>query len=258
MTRWDHTSPIQPPARLPCRSEPSLLPRPWRQRLGGLDGAVRFGPPRARPRGGRHRSSEAKGRGCACRHSTLPFRGADVVVGGHSFGGRVASLAAAEPDAPYAALVLFSYPFHPPGQPERTDARIAHWPSIACPVLLLSGESDPFAQIDLLRAAVHLLPDAAARDVSTSRTRRCAGPRRRPRSCRRVPDGHRRTLTRSRGTNAASRSDRSVLHNTVPYAHPRLPRTDGRYPHAVLGPPDPPGRGAPPMSPSEAQVPRVR
>jgi predicted alpha/beta-hydrolase family hydrolase len=92
-------------------------------------------------------------------HSVVPSA-ADVVVGGHSFGGRVASLAAAEPDAPYAALVLFSYPLHPPGRPERTDARIAHWPSIRCPVLLLSGESDPFAQIDLLRAAVPLLPDA--------------------------------------------------------------------------------------------------
>jgi hypothetical protein len=78
----------------------------------------------------------------------------DVAVGGHSYGGRVASLAAAEPDAPYAALVLFSYPLHPPGGPERTDARISHWPSIRCPVLLLSGESDPFARIDLLRANV--------------------------------------------------------------------------------------------------------
>lgn len=78
----------------------------------------------------------------------------DVAVGGHSYGGRVASLAAAEPDSSYAALVLFSYPLHPPGSPERTDARIAHWPSIRCPVLLLSGESDPFAKIDLLRAAV--------------------------------------------------------------------------------------------------------
>jgi hypothetical protein len=83
-----------------------------------------------------------------------------VAVGGHSYGGRVASLAAAEPDAPYAALVLFSYPLHPPGAPERTDARIAHWPSIRCPVLLLSGESDPFARIELLRVAVGLLAHA--------------------------------------------------------------------------------------------------
>jgi predicted alpha/beta-hydrolase family hydrolase len=84
----------------------------------------------------------------------------DVVVGGQSYGGRVASLAAAEPGAPYAALVCFSYPLHPPGKPERTEARIAHWPAIRCPVLLLSGEADPFARIELLRTAVGLLPDA--------------------------------------------------------------------------------------------------
>jgi predicted alpha/beta-hydrolase family hydrolase len=84
----------------------------------------------------------------------------DVAVGGHSYGGRVASLAAAEPDAPYLALVLFSYPLHPPGSPERTAARIAHWPAIHCPVLLLSGESDPFARLDLLRTAVTRLERA--------------------------------------------------------------------------------------------------
>ena len=89
-------------------------------------------------------------------HAAVPSE-PDVVVGGHSFGGRVASLAAAEPEAPYAALVCFSYPLHPPGAPERTEARIAHWPAITCPVLLLSGESDPFARIELLRAAVPLL-----------------------------------------------------------------------------------------------------
>jgi predicted alpha/beta-hydrolase family hydrolase len=92
-------------------------------------------------------------------HGVVPSE-RDVAVGGHSYGGRVASLAAAEPDAPYAALVCFSYPLHPPGGPERTDARIAHWPAIRCPVLLLSGESDPFARIDLLRASVGRLARA--------------------------------------------------------------------------------------------------
>jgi pimeloyl-ACP methyl ester carboxylesterase len=86
-------------------------------------------------------------------HLVVPGAG-DVVVGGQSYGGRVASLAAAEPDAPYAALVLFCYPLHPPGAPDKAAARSAHWPSIRCPVLLLSGESDPFARIDLLRTAV--------------------------------------------------------------------------------------------------------
>ncbi|HSK52127.1 MAG TPA: alpha/beta family hydrolase [Clostridia bacterium] len=92
-------------------------------------------------------------------HAVVP-RSSDTVVGGHSFGGRVASLAAAEPDAPYAALVLFSYPLHPPGAPERAGVRTAHWPSIRCPVLLVSGESDPFARIGLLRERVLALPHA--------------------------------------------------------------------------------------------------
>jgi uncharacterized protein len=86
-------------------------------------------------------------------HKVVP-RDAEVVVGGHSYGGRVASLAAAEPDAPYAALVLFSFPLHPPGSPDRATGRTAHLPSIRCPTLLLSGESDPFARLELLREAV--------------------------------------------------------------------------------------------------------
>lgn len=85
--------------------------------------------------------------------------GSGTVAGGHSYGGRVASLAAAA-GAGYAGLVLFSYPLHPPGRPERTEARMTHWASIDCPVLLLSGESDPFAQIELLRAAVPMLAHA--------------------------------------------------------------------------------------------------
>jgi hypothetical protein len=96
-----------------------------------------------------------------------------VIVGGHSYGGRVASLAAAEvaslaaagspmeaASSGYAGVVLFSYPLHPPGAPDRAVARAAHWPAIGVPVLLLSGGSDPFARLDLLRSAVRSLPDA--------------------------------------------------------------------------------------------------
>ncbi|HXG26045.1 MAG TPA: alpha/beta family hydrolase [Candidatus Binatia bacterium] len=113
-------------------------------------------------------------RGIAARAIDLPKRKAEdavpawrskvadgpgTVAGGHSYGGRVASLAAAG-GAGYAGLVLFSYPLHPPGRPERAAARIAHWPDIDCPVLLLSGEADPFARIELLRVAVQALPRA--------------------------------------------------------------------------------------------------
>jgi predicted alpha/beta-hydrolase family hydrolase len=86
-----------------------------------------------------------------------------VVVGGHSYGGRVASLSAAGVGGghrSYAALVCLSYPLHRPGAPETAEARTSHWPSIACPALLLSGTSDPFARIDLLERSLALLPDA--------------------------------------------------------------------------------------------------
>lgn len=84
-----------------------------------------------------------------------------TVIGGHSFGGRVASLLAAERTV--AGLVLLSYPLHAPGRREAWDERTAHWPRITCPVLLLSGESDPFADMALLRGAVDRLPHATLR-----------------------------------------------------------------------------------------------
>jgi len=81
-----------------------------------------------------------------------------TVIGGQSFGGRVASLLAAEEF--FAGLVLLCYPLHRPGHPETAEARTAHWPRIGCPVLLLSGESDPFARVALLRTSVSQLRDA--------------------------------------------------------------------------------------------------
>ena len=86
--------------------------------------------------------------------------GLAIAVGGQSYGGRVASLAAAQPDTAYAALVLFSFPLHPPGAPAMAAERTAHFATIRCPVLLLSGESDPFARLDLLRERIALLGDA--------------------------------------------------------------------------------------------------
>lgn len=86
--------------------------------------------------------------------------GLRIAVGGQSYGGRVASLAAALPETDYAALVCFSFPLHPPGRPERTEERTAHFAAIRCPVLFLSGEADPFATIGQLRERVRLIPNA--------------------------------------------------------------------------------------------------
>ncbi|MBA2570930.1 MAG: dienelactone hydrolase family protein [Chloroflexi bacterium] len=83
-----------------------------------------------------------------------------TVIGGQSYGGRVASLLAARPETRVDGLVLISYPLHRPGAPD-WEPRTDHWAGIRCPVLFLSGEADPFARIELLRLAIaQRLPDA--------------------------------------------------------------------------------------------------
>jgi uncharacterized protein len=79
-----------------------------------------------------------------------------AVIGGHSFGGRVASMVAAETRP--AGLVLLSYPLHRPGHAD--EPRVEHWVRIECPVLLLSGDRDQFARIDVLERSVRRLPAA--------------------------------------------------------------------------------------------------
>lgn len=83
-------------------------------------------------------------------------RGHEVIGGGQSFGGRVASMAAIE--ANFGGLVLFSYPLHRPGHTD--ELRTGHFRSIRCPTLFMSGDRDPFARLDLLREAVKLIPSA--------------------------------------------------------------------------------------------------
>jgi len=85
--------------------------------------------------------------------------GGPAVIGGHSYGGRVASmLAASEDGGAVAGLVLLSYPLHRPGHPE--DQRTEHWPAIHCPVLFLTGDRDPFAGVELMRAAIATIDNA--------------------------------------------------------------------------------------------------
>ncbi len=83
-------------------------------------------------------------------------RGREVIGGGQSFGGRVASMAAVEAD--FGGLVLFSYPLHRPGFPDQL--RTAHFPLIRCPTLFMSGDRDPFARVDLLKTAIKTIPHA--------------------------------------------------------------------------------------------------
>ena len=110
------------------------------------------------------------------------------IIGGASYGGRVASLAVARHGARslgVAALLLVAYPLHPPGRPEQL--RVAHWPEIDVPTLMLSGDADPFLTLDLLERhaddpagpLTRVLVPGARHDLSVS--------------ARSAPDGRRRT-----------------------------------------------------------------
>ena len=77
---------------------------------------------------------------------------ARVMLGGQSYGGRQATmLAADEPDL-VAGLLLFSYPLHPPGKPERL--RVEHFPRLRVSCVFVQGTADPFGSPDELRAAI--------------------------------------------------------------------------------------------------------
>ena len=64
-----------------------------------------------------------------------------LALGGRSFGGRMCSMAVAE-GLPASALVLVSYPLHPPGKPD--NLRVEHFPSLDVPCLFVSGTRDAF------------------------------------------------------------------------------------------------------------------
>jgi hypothetical protein len=79
-----------------------------------------------------------------------------IMLGGQSYGGRQATILAADEPGLVAALLLFSYPLHPPGKPERL--RTEHFPRIRVPSLFVQGTADPFGTLAELRLAVAAIP----------------------------------------------------------------------------------------------------
>ncbi len=79
-----------------------------------------------------------------------------LFLGGHSYGGRQATILAADEPAACDALLLLSYPLHPPKKP--TELRTAHFPSLQIPSLFLHGSTDPFGSIEEMRSAIQLVP----------------------------------------------------------------------------------------------------
>lgn len=80
---------------------------------------------------------------------------AQLALGGRSMGGRMCSMAVAE-GLEAAALVLISYPLHPPGRPDRL--RIAHFPQLHLPCLFVSGRRDAFGTPDELERETMAIP----------------------------------------------------------------------------------------------------
>ena len=78
-----------------------------------------------------------------------------VIAGGHSYGGRLTSVAVAEGLVGVDTLTLFSYPLHPPGKPERL--RTEHFGAITVPTVFTHGSADPFGSITELRTAAALI-----------------------------------------------------------------------------------------------------
>ncbi len=79
-----------------------------------------------------------------------------VFAGGHSYGGRQTTMAAAENPALADGLLLFSYPLHPPKKPEQL--RTGHFPDLRTPSLFVHGTNDGFGSIDEMREAIAAIP----------------------------------------------------------------------------------------------------
>lgn len=79
-----------------------------------------------------------------------------LFLGGHSYGGRQASMLAAGDAQLVQGLLLLSYPLHPPKQP--AQLRTAHFPTLQVPALFIHGMRDGFGTISEMESALSLIP----------------------------------------------------------------------------------------------------
>ena len=108
------------------------------------------GPP---PRGSAERDQQGLDAAVASARRQTSGR---VFLGGHSYGGRQATMLAAGKAGLVDCLLLLSYPLHPPQRPE--ELRTAHFPQLQIPALFAHGTRDGFGSIDELGSALTLIP----------------------------------------------------------------------------------------------------
>lgn len=85
-------------------------------------------------------------------------------LGGHSFGGRMASHAVLDHRLDVAALMFCAFPLHPAGKPSVDRAH--HMDAIESPMLFLSGTRDKLAECGLMTQVADRL-DATLRWLDT-------------------------------------------------------------------------------------------
>jgi uncharacterized protein len=78
-----------------------------------------------------------------------------IFLGGHSYGGRQASMLTAGDPALVDRLLLLSYPLHPPQRP--AELRTAHFPRLQVPSLFVHGTRDGFGSLDEMTAALEFI-----------------------------------------------------------------------------------------------------
>jgi uncharacterized protein len=79
-----------------------------------------------------------------------------IFLGGHSYGGRQASMLAASHPETANALLLLSYPLHPPDRPRQM--RTTHFPDLRTPALFVHGVKDGFSTTEEMTEALKLIP----------------------------------------------------------------------------------------------------
>jgi predicted alpha/beta-hydrolase family hydrolase len=80
----------------------------------------------------------------------------NVFLGGHSYGGRQATMLAADDEQLAAGLLLLSYPLHPPRKP--AELRTNHFPKLKTPLLFVHGARDPFGSLEEMNSALQFIP----------------------------------------------------------------------------------------------------
>lgn len=79
-----------------------------------------------------------------------------IFLGGHSYGGRQASMLCAEAPDIAAGLLLLCYPLHPPRKPEQL--RTQHFTDLQTSTLFVSGTRDPFGSVAEFEHALKSIP----------------------------------------------------------------------------------------------------